>query len=365
MARLILGVMTLYLQGNKIEELGFFRQLSVEGKQLGVDVAVFTPDDVHEDEERVLAYLYDKNALRWRRQLIPIPGMIYDRCRYQKTPRYEQLLKFRSRYPDLLYLNKPMAQKWGVYQLLAKDDDMQRFLPETVPYGQASDLLRFLGKYQLVYMKPKDGTGGRGIIRIKRLGAGDFLLEGRDIRRRIIASVRLKPRQIPQRLGGWGLKDRYLIQQGIPLSLEDGRVHDYRLLIQKNGRGEWEVTGAAGRIGAARSITSNLHGGGAAVSMHKLLRARFASEEIAAGIEEDMDRLSILTVEVLEKQFGRLCEMALDIAVDPEGRVWLLEVNPKPAREVFRKIGDTETYRKAIRRPLEYALWLESDEQAK
>ncbi|MNY82113.1 hypothetical protein D3C86_2240400 [compost metagenome] len=36
----------------------------------------------------------------------------------------------------------------------------------------------------------------------------------------------------------------------------------------------------------------------------------------------------------------------------------MLEVNPKPAREVFSRSGDSSTYRKALTRPLEYAMWV-------
>ena len=55
----------------------------------------------------------------------------------------------------------------------------------------------------------------------------------------------------------------------------------------------------------------------------------------------------------------------MDIAVDPKGMVWLLEVNPKPSREVFRKIGESSTYQKAVTRSLEYAIWKMKQNQKK
>lgn len=135
-------------------------------------------------------------------------------------------------------------------------------------------------------------------------------------------------------------------------------MHDYRLLIQKNGRGEWEVTGCAGRIGPHRSITSNLHGGGSAVSQDKLLAYRFAAPEKMESIKQEMNSFAYKLADFLETKFGKLCELGMDIAVDPRGNVWLLEVNPKPSREVFRKIGENATYQKAVTRPLEYAVWM-------
>ena len=62
----------------------------------------------------------------------------------------------------------------------------------------------------------------------------------------------------------------------------------------------------------------------------------------------------------LERSYGRLCELALDLAVDRSGDVWLIEINPKPGRNIFLQIQDYDAYRTAVTRPLEYALWLHS-----
>jgi glutathione synthase/RimK-type ligase-like ATP-grasp enzyme len=136
------------------------------------------------------------------------------------------------------------------------------------------------------------------------------------------------------------------------------------MLVQKNGKGEWEVTGCAGRIGAARSVTSNLHGGGRAIEMEKLLRQRFASDKTIEKIRQTAEKLAMDIVDQLELEYGRLCELALDLAVDPDGHVWLIEINPKPGRNIFLQINDLEAYRTAIIRPLEYAKWLYKQLQA-
>lgn len=358
MANPLLGVMALYLNGNLLEEKDFFRRLSEQGSLLGLDVMVFTPEDVSPSGRQIRAHQYDGKEGRWIRRNMPFPTLVYDRCRYQRTPRFALLRQFRAKYPQLTYLNRPIAHKWGVYQVLAGDEAVKPHLPRTEKYRSEADLLRYLKEFPLVYLKPEDGTGGRGIIRIRRTDDNQFVLQGRDRSRRIVAPQKFRQDQIAARLRSWEMKDRYLIQQGIPIALKDGRVHDYRLLIQKNGRGEWQVTGCAGRVGPRNSITSNLHGGGAAVPMRRLMRHRFGSEAKIAEVEATLGKLSHNVARRLEQHYGQLCELALDIAIDPRGGVWLLEVNPKPAREVFRRIGELDTYRNAIKRPLEYALWL-------
>ncbi len=359
MAKPLLGIMALYLNGNKLEERSLFRKFTTAGRKLGMDVFAFTPEDVLTGERRIRGHFYDTERGVWVRRITRFPDVVFDRCRYQANVRFAQLRKFRERYPDLNYMNRPMRNKWAIHQLLSKDSAVSGYLPATRIYTKPSDLSDFLKGRELVYLKPKNGTGGRGILRISRAGDGLWLIQGRNQARRIIPPQRVTTAALASRLSGWKLTNRYLIQQGIDLRLPSGRVHDYRLLMQKDGSGKWAVTGCAGRVGAARSVTSNLHGGGHAISMDRLLRLRFpGSSAKVESVRESVHTLGFDVIATLERQFPEMCELALDVAVDRSGRPWLLEINPKPAREVFHRIGERETYRRAIERPLEYALHL-------
>lgn len=359
-----LGVLAIYLSKSRLEELSYFQRLSREGKKLGVQVEVFTPDDV-EGDNAVRTLTYDSDLGKWIRKQTSFPPIIYDRCRYKAAANYQMLKAFRNRHAKLTYLSKPLANKWSMHQTLSENESIRPYLPATVRYSSVQELLKFLKKHKLIYVKPKNGTGGRGILRIEQLGSDLYLLQGRNQQRTIIAPFRATEKQLAIKLHTLKLTPDYVVQQGIQLTLRDGRVHDYRLLIQKNGRGEWEVTGCAGRIGPHRSITSNLHGGGSAVTQDKLLAYRFSSEEKMDAIKKEMNSFAYKLANYLESKFGKLCELGMDIAVDPKGNVWLLEVNPKPSREVFRKIGQHSIYQKAVTRPLEYAVWMMKQKKIK
>lgn len=352
-----LGVLAIYLSKSRLEELSYFQRLSKEGKKIGVQVEVFSPTDVEADNS-VRTLTYDASLGKWIRRRTSMPPVIYDRCRYKAAANYQMLKAFRNRHAKLIFLSRPLANKWSMHQILSENEGIRPFLPVTVRFSSVQELLKFIKKHTLVYVKPKNGTGGRGILRIEQLGPDLFLLQGRNHQRTIIAPYRASEKQLSIKLHTLKLSPDYVVQQGIQLTLKDGRVHDYRLLIQKNGRGEWEVTGCAGRIGPHRSITSNLHGGGSAVSQDKLLAYRFPLPEKTEAIKKEMNNFAYKLADFLETKFGKLCELGMDIAVDPKGNVWLLEVNPKPSREVFRKIGEIATYQKAVSRPLEYAVWM-------
>jgi hypothetical protein len=355
----LLGILTLYLNDQKaIEELGMYKKMSKVGQQLGLDVVVFTPDDVEERSGRIYALAYDAGKKSWQRRWTEMPHVIYDRARYQRTKRFERLVAFRRKYSHIPFLNRPLRNKWTLYQKMESSPELKDHLPDTRLYESPADVVSMLKKYPTVYFKPINGTGGRGILRIDRLSGGMLMLQGRNHSRQIVPPRKIRSKDLPAVISSWDLRgDRYIVQQGLKVKLPEGRVHDFRLLVQKNGKGEWEVTGCAGRVGPPGSITSNLHGGGRAVPMHELLLKTGHRESDIPLIRKNAESFGHEVARFLEKNYGTLCELALDLVIDENGKVWLLEVNPKPAREVFHQAGEKEVYRRAVKRPIEYALW--------
>lgn len=362
MPRLLLGILTLYLNdGGLLEERKIFEQMTAEGAKLDINVVVFTPSpiDINAEEKMVRAHLYDTKRKKWYRKWLPIPKLVFDRCRIQKTHRMKELRDFKEQFTHIHYLNRPIGNKWTMHQKLMLSPHIRSYLPDTIKYSQSHDLLKMLKKHQVIYVKPINGTGGRGILRIERQSAATVKIEGRDHERRIITPRLLSMSTLSGFMNKWNVHGTsYLIQQGIPLTLNNGRVHDYRILVQKDNSGKWGVTGGAGRIGAARSITANLHGGGSAVAMNRLIEQFVAPSVNLAYVQEEINSLSIALANYLDENGYVLCEIAIDIAIDRNGKIWIIELNPKPSREVFREIGEQERYLQAIRQPLEYAKFL-------
>lgn len=360
MTQPVLGILTLYMNEQRnLEERYIYQKMITAGKQIGVDVFVFTPQDVNEERHKISALTYNPATKRWSRKSVSFPHMIFDRCRLQKSYRFEQLRRFRAKYRHLPFLNRPLRNKWLIHQVLYELPHVQSYLPKTKLYSSIKDVQQMIKSFPLLYLKPINGTGGRGILRVEKLSNNSFsvYVQGRDHQRRIITPQKMNWTQLAAKLHSWNAKGRYIIQQGISIKLNNGRVHDYRMLVQKNGEGQWQLTGCAGRVGAAGSITSNLHGGGKAVMMDDLLLPWLDSEAKVQQIKEETSALGVSVASFLEEKYGALCELALDLAIDRKGAIYLLEVNPKPSREVFARIGDRDTYHIAVSRPIEYAYW--------
>lgn len=354
----IIGILT-WREGKRFLEPQYFRKLIEAGKELGAIVFLFSPADVRINEGKVRGFIPTAQG-GWMERWFPKPDVVIDRFRYTPKQSFREYVQFRKESP-LLFANNRLANKWRVHQVLWKDEQMHQWLPETCNY-KPSAFREMLAKHHYVFVKPSNGTGGRGILRIKKAAKGYDLL-GRTKQRSKIHLQLTSADALSRRVNSWAQGELFVVQQGLALDLIPGRSVDIRLMIQKNGEGQWSVTGLGVRVGGSKSATSNLHGGGKAVSANEFLTPRFGTQQTLAIIQE-CHNLAHQTASTLEAHFGRLIELGLDIGIDVNGRVWLIEVNPKPGREIFRQLGQKTRYEQAIKRPVEYAMYLSRIQQS-
>lgn len=349
----IIGILT-WRRGNRFSEPEYLRHLITTGRQLGAEVYLFSHQDVNEKEGKIRGFVPMARG-GWKSRWFAWPQVVIDRYR-RREPAY-----MRLRHSNLfVFANSPFSKKWRVTKMLAGDERVSRWVPETYVYTPAK-LKAMLMRHPLLYVKPGNGTGGRSILKVAATGKAYELL-GRD-RRNARKTARLSSKAAVEKwVKQWVSQQRikggnFLVQQGVNLALIPGRIADVRVLIQKTKEGEWSVTGCGVRVGGKASSTSNLHGGGVAIPFHLFVSKRFG-EERGQRILRECHLMAHQIASALEERFGRMMEFGLDIGVDVHGHTWLIEVNPKPGREIFRQMGEKETYAQAIRRPIQYALYL-------
>jgi glutathione synthase/RimK-type ligase-like ATP-grasp enzyme len=353
----LVGILTFVrTSGSKyFEEDGYFRQLTWEGRKMGIEVFVFGVDEVDRKTKRIQGFTFDFQAEKWERKWFPYPDMAIDRFRNLRPDAIKQLIAFRK---DKLFpfTAHRLANKLKLYQSLLKVEKMKRWLPETIKYEGIQSLVSMLKKYQNVFVKPATGTGGRSILRVQRHLEG-YETKGRDKKRKFTKFQARTLIQLQPVLDNWVGDRLYIVQQGIPLPQVEGRVYDFRILIQKTGYGKWDVTGMAARLAPKESVTSNIHGGGEAVLPEKLLSSSFTSQKVKEILGE-LERLAYTAAEACEAQYGSMMELGLDVGIDEQGHPWIIEINSKPSRKVFEEMGQKDKSLQAVQRPLQYALYL-------
>ena len=188
----VLGILTLYLNDKKqLEERQIYQRMIIEGQRIGLDIFVFTPMDVNDNKKIIHGLEYNTGSKTWTRRWRKFPDLIFDRCRIQRSKRFEQLKRFRARYRDMTFLNRPLRNKWTIHQTLSQKSQFRSHLPKTELFNSINNVTSILKNHPSIYVKPINGTGGRGIIRVDKSGGGTFLIQGRKQTRKIIPPKRV------------------------------------------------------------------------------------------------------------------------------------------------------------------------------
>lgn len=228
------------------------------------------------------------------------------------------------------------GSKWLKHAALQSIEGISEHLPDTARL-RGKTLLSFLKKYEVLYLKPSLGGGGKGVIRLRRKN-GQYLVD-EPHRACEFSDLPGVLRYITIRCS----RRSYLIQQGIPLMTIDRRPVDFRSLLYKK-EGGWHYAGIMGKIAAANRFTTNRCSGGRAVTLQQALQRSQLLQKDTPTIEQQIRRFSLLVAEHLQASFPHITEMGLDVALDPKGHIWLIEANTRPHYQLFRDHDNPSLY---------------------
>lgn len=217
---------------------------------------------------------------------------------------------------------RQLASKWLKTEALLTDPQVAPYIPATMPYA-ADTLVSMLDEHGMVVIKPIVGTGGNGVIRVLQDGTGYLITHKRR-------SVHVNTQQSMQYvLSRMRLRRRYIIQQGIHLASIQGRPLDYRVKVVKE-RGRWEIRAMLGRLASPGLFVTNICKGGSLLRLRHALRLSLPHIN-AWEKRNEMRHLTRQCIAILEARFPGIGELGFDYGLDHEGKIWILEVNTRPA----------------------------------
>lgn len=244
-----------------------------------------------------------------------------------------------------------------MYQTVSQHPILSKYLPATEIYTDPLQLKLWLKQYSSIILKPINGSLGVGVMKVTKNDDLSLCVEGRGkLNTPFTSNFKNFPafiRFLQSNMQNW----KYLIQPYLRLTTKEGIPFDIRLLVQKNSSGKWVTTGKAIRMGAKHSITSNLHGGGKAIAFEKFCYQNYSSADID-DISIHLSTIEKWLPEYLEKVHGPLLELGIDVGIDMSRKVWLIEVNSKPGRQIFEQLNDKESTIQSQLNPLYYAKYL-------
>lgn len=306
----------------------FFTELARYCSRKNIFFYVFSLEDHGSDQIRGYRYI---NRV-WKKSQLPLPHVIYNRLPARHSERTELAKQFFKRCAEkaIPYFNERFLNKWEVYKTLFTHPEIAPHLPESVLYQQTADLDVMLQKHLSLYLKPIHGSLGRRIVRIEHDGNEytiDYSTFADDHLEKTQSLLALLKTVLPLIK-----KQSYIIQQGIHTITYNERPIDFRILCHKANDGNWKVTSIVARVSAEKHFVANLAMGGSLYRLEEVLLHAFRGKEVT-HFKRLLMELAIHCATIVDEQaIGVYGEFGVDLALDQDGKPWLLEINTKPSK---------------------------------
>jgi glutathione synthase/RimK-type ligase-like ATP-grasp enzyme len=289
--------------------------------QIGGAILVFSEEGVDMNQKLISGFLYNPYQNKWEKGLYPYPTSIFKRTGIKKKLRNH----FQSLLGDSIF-NNYIFNKWEFHQWMQAFPSTKIYLPDTVLYQKKLDLKTFLEYHSSIYIKPIHGSQGFRIMKLDK--EKDFYNvtsrhNGENIIQRFnqldeindFFKKNLKPK-------------RYILQKSLNLISDDHQTIDFRLILVKDGNGQWTTVGMIAKYGCKGHFTSNLSSGGTA---HML---EFPLKNILQLNESEISHLRCKIRKIAEEVAHALdlcgigCgNLGIDIGMDTSGCLWIIEAN--------------------------------------
>lgn len=320
--------------------------------KIGGLIYAFSTEAVDWENNLVYGLYYNIEKSQWEYGKFPIPTAIYRRD-FHSIKNIRKLIEVTNGR----MFNSARFTKFHFYQHVKQDSELVKHLPPTELSRNFEQIKSFIDKYEQIILKPTSLSRGRGICVIGKTEDG---YKVSDYRGKEAVELEFKDEE--------GLRDffkentsffsRYLVQKHLSLAKIDEAPFDIRVVMQKEKSNSWQCSGIECRVAAKKILLTNISRGGYALSIDDALEKSFPErKEEHEKMKKDLYSLCLKLAKHLERMGHHFAEFGMDIALDTEGKMWIIEVNVFPSFKGF-KIMDYDTYLKIRYTPMLYAAHL-------
>lgn len=344
-------IVSVILGGRFVKTTGV-RELVEANREAGTRLNFITTRGVDYRRRRVWGTYYDRRAKRWMSKYFPFPHVLYVRGGSGAGVR-----RIASRFDEkgIPRINSLIAfDKGDLFEKLSRDETVKQYLPFTKIVDNWKTARRYIRSMGNVYIKACHGRRGMQVIQVSKVKHRGYLYRhshlGSLVHNR--AEHFKDMETVLRRFFG---ARRVIIQQAIDtVKTNEDHAVDFRAEVQRNGRGDIEITAIPIRVGRRKSPIST-HGD--AYQFHHYLPKLFphySEDQLEALKDRIRDFLNKIYTSV-ERHYGRFGEIGIDFGVDRNGDIWLIECNAQSAKVSVGKAYGTTTIRRLYLNPLEYA----------
>jgi len=324
-----LGPVISILTFNRIingKKLGYYKKFAMIKRQNGM-LYVFSKQDIDADNQKIRGYYYDHLNDTWISGEFPFPDVVINRC-YPNNDETVTLLE--SVIGAKVFNKNSRISKKDFFNTLNDDRFLCNFIPETQELKDYSQLTKFLERYRKIYLKPINGLKGHGIINLthttENLLKCSYQKDNKN-HSRILLSIDDVFDVVERSSSG----ERYIVQQPIQSMEYEGSYFSIRTWAMKNGYGDWVMPGMYASLSCKESFLTNISAGSTIIPLQELFRKIIPNLQLTkTQLMILLEDLTLKTAEALDKRFGPLGLLGIDIMIDQNGKLWLIEANGNP-----------------------------------
>lgn len=313
-------------------------RMAEEAFRRGASLYLFHPHKVDWSRGQVQAYVPEKPnlpRLNWIARNMPLPEVIYENVFVHLAIKgYASTLRTQAQRRNIPLFNPVLPGKWRMVEIL-NQTGMNQLTPETERLRDAEQVRQKLIRWGVAYVKPIGGYGGMDVNRIERLPGGRYRIA---VDRTKSQTGRMRSVMTQAELRGWVARKHrrpHLLQRGLQLMSINGRKVDFRVVVHRDVHGEWKLVGIVPKVAADDGVVTNIIAGGERSDIVALVQqALREGKKIPVDIlENEAKRIA----SELSKRYRNVGLIGFDMAVEENGQVAMIEMNPKPARSLLTR----------------------------
>lgn len=276
----------------------------------------FGSNDINWNDRSINGWVFDTEENKWAKRWLPMPNVVYN---YMNPP--DIIAKFES-YKNVHFIYGHHGfDKWSTHERFSQIDEMKKYLPETVIYKSFEDVMEMLKKYNYIFLKAVHGSQGRKDVSVANEN-NKYVVNYYDVDLKKINIVYFDNQEsLKQMILHFFKSEPFVVQQGLRLSDYYKRKFDLRILMQKDGTGQWQTVNYCARVAAEEVQITNTSSGGEYFDYNKIYEYHNTQpDKNYLPTKEELKKIAMEIIGVIEREYGSYGEVGLDIGIDKTGK---------------------------------------------
>ena len=330
------------------------RQLAIVNSSVNFNMYFFNIKQVDEKTKLITGYYYNPSDDTWKTGIFPYPDILYRRggATLRDKERFYAFIRSCTK-KGTVFLNPTPLGNWQIYNYFNNVKSLQKYLLETILYKKPKDLINMLNKHKTVYLKGVTGRKGKNVMRISMISDTNFIIKNYSHRKDEVRINRYNNTDdIVSFIKNFYKEKDFIVQEAIKLLELDNRIIDLRAELQRNKRGEIDISGVSARVSQKNSpITVN----SVAYPIDEFFKNINLSFIERIKIKRNIKNFLHLVYKETEKEYGKFSEIGIDFGLTKDFEIKFIECNSQSAKVSLLKAYGEKRFNHALLNILESA----------